>query len=95
MIARLALIGLLLVTSISAAWADTYVHGYWRRNGTYVQPHYRSAPDNSYDNNWSVLPNTSPYAFRQGTPSPTWNDQALSRGLRELRATCTAYSVYC
>lgn len=27
--------------------ADTYVGGYYRSDGTYVQPHYRSSP-NSY-----------------------------------------------
>ena len=25
--------------------ADEYVHGYYRSNGTYVQPYFRSDPD--------------------------------------------------
>ena len=32
---------------------DVYVRGYTRDNGTYVQPHYRSAPDGNPYNNYS------------------------------------------
>jgi len=55
--------------------ADTYVKGYYRSNGTYVQPHYRSSQDRSYNNNWSVSPNVNPYTGKSGTLQPTWNDR--------------------
>jgi hypothetical protein len=32
---------------------DVYVDGYFKNNGTYVQPHFKSAPDNNPHNNWS------------------------------------------
>ena len=48
------------------AFADTYVHGYTRSDGTYVQPHYRSSPDGSFHNNWSTKGNTNPYTGEQG-----------------------------
>ena len=51
------------------------VDGYTRRDGTYVQPYHRSAPDNHYNNNWSTSPNVNPYNGRQGTNQPTWNDR--------------------
>ena len=72
----LSLIGaaLLLVFSVEA-FADTYVRGYYRKDGTYVQPHYKSSPDRSYNNNWSVSPNVNPYTGRRGTRSPTYNDR--------------------
>lgn len=41
--------------------ADVYVNGYYRKNGTYVQPHYRSNPDGNPYNNWSYPGNTNPY----------------------------------
>jgi len=67
---------LLLLCSFGAsAFADTYVRGYTKKNGTYVQPHYRSSPDRSYNNNWSVKPNVNPYTGDRGTRSPTYNDQ--------------------
>jgi hypothetical protein len=37
------------------------VRGYHRRDGTYVQPHMRSASDSSYNDNWSTYPNINPY----------------------------------
>jgi hypothetical protein len=37
--------------SLSTAWADVAVRGYFRKNGTYIQPHYRSNPDSNPNNN--------------------------------------------
>lgn len=31
---------------------DVYVSGYYRNDGTYVRPHYRSAPDSIKSNNY-------------------------------------------
>lgn len=44
-------------TGISSA-GDVYVNGYYRADGTYVQPHYRSAPDGNRFNNYG--PSQSP-----------------------------------
>ncbi len=64
---------LLLVTAIimaaSAANAE-YVRGYNRSDGTYVQPHYRTAPDNSMYNNYSTQGNQNPYTGREGYVDP-------------------------
>ncbi|WP_150787870.1 hypothetical protein [Pseudomonas fluorescens] len=46
---------------------DVSVSGYTRNDGTYVAPHYRSAPDGSFDNNWSTLGNINPHTGRLGT----------------------------
>lgn len=75
------LASLLLAVAVSAvALADTYVRGYYRSDGTYVTPHWRSSPDGSYNNNWSVSPNVNPYTGKRGTRSPTWNDRPPSGG---------------
>ena len=70
-----SVLALLIVAVALPALADTFVNGYYRSNGTYVQPHYRSAPNNSYNDNWSVSPNINPYTGQQGTNTPTWNNQ--------------------
>ena len=57
----------LFVTTSGLALADTYVRGYFRSNGTYVQPHYRSNPDGNFYNNWSTYPNVNPYTGKVGT----------------------------
>jgi len=72
-IIALAGLGLVLVAGFAAA--DEYVNGYLKSDGTYVQPHYRSSPDSSYNNNWSVTPNTNPYTGQQGTRSQTYDDK--------------------
>src|SRR5690242_11556610 len=43
------------------------VKGYYRKDGTYVQPHKRSAPDGNFDNNWSTKGNVNPYTGKPGT----------------------------
>jgi len=60
---------LMLTTCFS--FADTYVHGYTRSNGTYVQPHYRSSPDNTVSNNWSTQGNLNPHTGAYGTRRDT------------------------
>lgn len=37
--------------------SDVYVNGYYRKDGTYVSPYYRSAPDSSILNNYSCIDN--------------------------------------
>jgi hypothetical protein len=56
MLKLLALAGLLAFAGFSAmapAHADVFVNGYTRSNGTYVAPHYRTAPDGNPYNNYS------------------------------------------
>ena len=58
---------LMLVGTMAIAVADVYVKGYYRSNGTYVTPHYRSDPDGYVGNNWSIYPNINPYTGKVGT----------------------------
>jgi len=53
------------INSVQAA--DTYVRGYFRSNGSYVMPHYRTRADSSFYNNYSTYPNVNPYTGRTGT----------------------------
>jgi hypothetical protein len=57
------LIGLFSVTS----FADVSVDGYYRKDGTYVQPHHRSDPNSTSNDNWSTKGNTNPYTGQEGT----------------------------
>jgi hypothetical protein len=57
------------------SFADEYVRGYTKKDGTYVAPYVRSDRDSSYNNNWSVKGNQNPYTGESGTKSPTWNDR--------------------
>jgi|GEM_PF-1821451 len=44
-----------------------HVRGYTTKSGTYVAPHYRSAPDGNFNNNWSTKGNVNLYTGREGT----------------------------
>ena len=57
----------IVLVATAVANADVHVRGYYRNNGTYVQPHYRSDPDGSRSNNWSTYPNVNPYTGKVGT----------------------------
>jgi|GEM_PF-7073875 len=67
---------LLLVLASAAFWghasanAQVYVRGYYRSDGTYVRPHYRSKPDNTPLNNWSYPGNVNPYTGKVATGNP-------------------------
>lgn len=43
------------------------VRGYTRKDGTWVPPHHRSAPDGRFSNNWSTAGNVNPYTGELGT----------------------------
>lgn len=65
LLAKFALLLVLGCSGLSAA--DVHVRGYTRSDGTYVQPHYRTAPDSTKSNNYSTYPNVNPYTGQTGT----------------------------
>jgi hypothetical protein len=69
---RGVLVGLVVsgAVLVSEGQAQTHVDGYFRRDGTYVQPHMRSAPDRNPSNNWSYPGNTNPYTGERTTGRP-------------------------
>lgn len=55
----------LMVISLSSI-ADEYVRGYVRKDGTYVQPHFRSTPNNFKFDNYGSQGNVNPYTGQRG-----------------------------
>lgn len=45
------------------------VRGYFRKDGTYIGPHKRTAPDGTFADNWTTEGNVNPYAGKPGTKS--------------------------
>jgi hypothetical protein len=64
------LVALFVALTSFSAIADTYVKGHTRSDGTYVQPHYRSSPNNYKFDNYSSQGNTNPYNGQQGSVNP-------------------------
>lgn len=61
---------LLCLLFAATASAQVRVKGYTKANGTYVAPHYRSAPNNTKLDNYSTKGNTNPYTGQAGTVNP-------------------------
>ena len=57
---RLLTISLLIFLMADLLSARVRVRGYYRKNGTYVQPHYRTNPDGNPYNNYSFPGNYNP-----------------------------------
>lgn len=62
-------IAFLFTTAFMFAQSSVYVSGYMKSNGTYVQPHYRSVPNNTVYDNYSTKGNINPYTGSVGTKS--------------------------
>ena len=58
--------GALSIATNMAAFANVNVGGYYRQNGTYVDSHYRTSPNNTVRDNWSTYGNTNPYTGQKG-----------------------------
>ena len=54
----------------TTVFSDVYVEGYYRKNGTYVKPHYRSNPDGNIYTNFSTKGNINPYTGKYGKVIP-------------------------
>jgi hypothetical protein len=63
------ILGLACVTCATFA-KDVYVNPHVRKDGTYVQGHYQTAPDGNPFNNYSTQGNVNPYTGQQGTVNP-------------------------
>jgi hypothetical protein len=61
---------LLIAASATTASAQVHVRGYTKKDGTYVAPHERTAPNNTTLDNYSTKGNVNPYTGKPGTKDP-------------------------
>lgn len=59
--------GLAACLLMGSALADSYVDGYTRRDGTYVQGHMRSDSNGTVRDNYSYSGNRNPYTGETGS----------------------------
>lgn len=83
----LFIIAILFTTALS--FAQVSVRGYYRSNGTYVQPHQRTAPNYTRNDNYSTVGNVNPYTGKSGTQP---RDGYTSTRTSSTYSTPTSYS---
>lgn len=67
---KYALILLAVISAPAIAQGSHAVRGYNRADGTYVQPHMQTNPNETKLDNWSTRGNSNPYTGREGTVDP-------------------------
>jgi hypothetical protein len=66
----LTIISFLFIISLAFA-GDVFVNGYFRSDGTYVKPHYRTYPDKNPYNNYSFPGNYNPHTGKIAPGNPS------------------------
>ena len=74
------IIAVAFASTAFAANAQVRVDGYVKKDGTYVAPHTRSAPNSSVYDNYSTKPNVNPYTGKSGTNDPYSTNSQRSYG---------------
>jgi len=79
-----------LALSGSAAFADQWVNGYVRSDGTYVEGYMRSSPNGYSFDNYSTKGNVNPYTGEKGTKRDDYSypsSKSLGYGGRSSRGS--------
>lgn len=71
---------LLFLFFCSVCISQVKVRGYYRKDGTYVKPHYRSNPNNTINDNWSTKGNINPYTGKKGWIAREGGYSVVARG---------------
>lgn len=54
-------------------YSDTWVDGYYRADGTYVEGHWRSDRNGTANDNWSSDGNYNPWTGKKGNKNTDYN----------------------
>lgn len=65
----------MLLTIASSALSDQLVGGYFRQDGTYVEPYVRSSPNQARSDNYSSQGNVNPYTGEKGYEQNEYSNQ--------------------
>jgi len=61
--------------------------GYTKSNGTYVDPYYKTTPNNTNRDNMSTKDNYNPYNGTEGTKAKDYSSEALNYGSGQVIQT--------
>jgi PBCV-specific basic adaptor domain len=76
---KLFVIGLSIIFN-NYSFADDYVNGYFKKDGTYVNGHYKTSPNATNVDNYTTRPNVNPYTSNDGTKARDYSPEAYNYG---------------
>jgi len=79
---KLVIIVVLVLLS-SIVWADTWVKGYYKSDGTYVAGHYRTQTNKTNHDNYRTSRNTNTYTGTKGTVAPDYSVRATKNNSKK------------
>ncbi|GHV06626.1 hypothetical protein AGMMS50229_11760 [Campylobacterota bacterium] len=79
--AKKLVIALAILSGVSlSAQCTEYQNGYFRRDGTYVQPHWKTCKDGFSTNNFSSIGNTNAFTGQSGSRANNYSLDAQNYG---------------
>lgn len=88
--AKILLAAVMTAVTLSAA-AQVHVSGYTKKDGAYVAPHERTAPNRTTFDNYSTKGNLNPYTGIAGTKDPTPSPYTYQSPQRAQERTSLGY----
>jgi hypothetical protein len=77
---KIVLIFVLMLARQEISFADTYVNGYFKSDGIYIEPHYRTNPNSTNVDNYSTSGNSNPYTQSNGYRAQDYSLDANNYG---------------
>ena len=74
------LVALAVLLFAFGLFADTYVPGYYRSDGTYVEEHYRKSSNSTNHDNYSTKDNSNPYTGSNGYRAKDYSSESYNYG---------------
>ena len=68
------------MASIASSFAQTWVEGYTRSNGTYVSGYYKTESNNTNWDNYSTSGNSNPFSSTIGSRARDYSSNAFNYG---------------
>jgi hypothetical protein len=85
---RKFILTIIFICIASISFAAEHVNGYYRKDGTYVQPHWRSDSNGTPTDNYTFKGNTNPWTGKEGhdyyrsdPKSPYYSGYSSGKGL--------------
>lgn len=76
----ISMLTIMLAIASASAQTPKYQKGYYKKNGTYVQGHYKTTPDRTNHNNYSTRGNTNPTTGSKGYRAKDYSSGAYNYG---------------